>query len=70
MRRPTGSGHAFRWTPSAGMRDLGTLGGGDSSPAAIDIRGQVTGNAETTRSGPLPSFRPGEHTGRNQHLSR
>jgi probable HAF family extracellular repeat protein len=26
----TGSAHAFRWTPSVGMRDLGTLGDGSS----------------------------------------
>ena len=37
--------HAYRWTPSGGMQDLGTLGGANSTATGINARGQVSGNA-------------------------
>jgi len=35
--------HAFRWTRSRGMQDLGTLGGTDSAAFAINERGKIVG---------------------------
>jgi probable HAF family extracellular repeat protein len=35
--------HAFRWTKSAGLQDLGTLGGTDSTAFLINERGQIAG---------------------------
>lgn len=35
--------HAFRWTNSRGMQDLGTLGGTDSTAISINERGQIAG---------------------------
>jgi probable HAF family extracellular repeat protein len=35
--------HAFRWTRSRGMQDLGTLGGTDSNAISINERGQIVG---------------------------
>jgi probable HAF family extracellular repeat protein len=35
--------HAFRWTKSEGMQDLGTLGGTDSAAFLINDRGQILG---------------------------
>jgi probable HAF family extracellular repeat protein len=48
--------HAFRWTPSGGMQDLGTLGGENSYADAINDLGQVTGDAETA-DGSFHGFR-------------
>jgi probable HAF family extracellular repeat protein len=35
--------HAFSWTQSRGMQDLGTLGGTDSAAFSINERGQIAG---------------------------
>jgi probable HAF family extracellular repeat protein len=35
--------HAFRWTQSGGLQDLGTLGGTDSTAFFINDRGQIGG---------------------------
>jgi probable HAF family extracellular repeat protein len=35
--------HAFRWTQSGGLQDLGTLGGTDSTAWEINERGQIAG---------------------------
>ena len=35
--------HAYRWTKSHGMQDLGTLGGSDSNAFLINERGQIAG---------------------------
>jgi len=39
--------HAFLWTKNAGMKDLGTLGGINSSAQAINDSAQIVGQAET-----------------------
>jgi probable HAF family extracellular repeat protein len=49
--------HAYLWTDSAGMQDLGTLGGQNSSAADINSAGQVVGEAQTERKGSRRSER-------------
>ena len=51
-----GNYHAYRWTVSGGMRDLGTLGGPESHGNDINALGQVTG-AATTGDGHARAFR-------------
>ena len=47
--------HAFRWTESQGMQDLGTLGGNDSVASLINKRGQIAGWSFTnTTPNPVP----------------
>jgi probable HAF family extracellular repeat protein len=62
--------HAFRWTPTEGARDLGTLGGDCSRGAGINDLGQVAGTAATSTpdptgdcSGKLHAFRWTPSTG-------
>jgi probable HAF family extracellular repeat protein len=43
----TTQAHAFRWTKSQGMQDLGTLGGADSAAFYINDRGQIAGYSFT-----------------------
>jgi probable HAF family extracellular repeat protein len=54
--------HAFRWTRSRGMEDLGTLGGTDSAAFAINARGQIAGwsftNTTVNPSTGLPTLDP------------
>jgi len=38
-----GGNHAFRWTASGGMQDLGTLGGRESGAIVINRRGEAAG---------------------------
>ena len=51
MALPSGDIHAFRWTPSRGMEDLGTLGGHFMYATAINAWGEVVGIATTATSG-------------------
>ena len=47
--------HAFRWTKSQGMLDLGTLGGADSAAFWINERGQIAGQSFTNSTpNPVP----------------
>ena len=42
-----GDFHAFSWTETGGMVDLGTLGGTSSFAYAVNARGQVVGGSTT-----------------------
>ena len=54
--------HAFRWTRSQGMQDLGTLGGPDAVPFTIDNSGRIAGisytNASPNATTGLPTIDP------------
>jgi probable HAF family extracellular repeat protein len=54
--------HAFRWTKSQGMLDLGTLGGTDSAAFLINERGQIAGlsftNTTVNSTTGLPTLDP------------
>ena len=54
--------HAFLWTEAGGMRDLGTLGGPDSTAAFVNQRGQIAGqsyiNATLNEATSLPTQDP------------
>jgi len=54
--------HAFRWTRSRGMQDLGTLGGTDSAAFSINERGQIAGmsfiNTTVNSSTGVPTLDP------------
>ena len=54
--------HAFRWTKSHGMLDLGTLGGTDSAAFLINERGQIAGwsftNTTVNPTTGLPTLDP------------
>jgi probable HAF family extracellular repeat protein len=46
--------HAFRWTKSQGVQDLGTLGGPDAVPIIVNDAGQIAG-ISYTNSTPNPT---------------
>jgi uncharacterized repeat protein (TIGR01451 family) len=48
--------HAFSWTPSGGMIDLGTLGGSSSAAAAVNDSGQVVGYSSTAGDSETHAF--------------
>jgi probable HAF family extracellular repeat protein len=49
--------HAFSWTPSGGISDLGTLGGAESSALSINRQGWIVGTSLTSsKNGLLHGF--------------
>jgi len=53
---PSGTFHAFLWSPSAGMQDLGSLLGGDTYATAINASGQVAGVSYSPDFGTAHAF--------------
>jgi probable HAF family extracellular repeat protein len=43
-----GNAHAFSWTPTTGVKDLGTLGGSESSALSVNNKGWIVGTSMTT----------------------
>lgn len=48
--------HTFLWTAAGGMIDLGTLGGSDSSAAAVTDGGQVVGSSDIAGDADFHAF--------------
>jgi probable HAF family extracellular repeat protein len=46
--------HAFSWTQTGGITDLGTLGGGESSALGINSHGWIVGTSLTSSGNGLP----------------
>jgi probable HAF family extracellular repeat protein len=53
---PTGAVHAVQWRTGQRVRDLGTLGGRDSSARATNTAGDVVGHADTAVLGQRLAF--------------
>ena len=53
---PTARTHAFSWTQSGGMVDLGTLGGTTAYADAVNDAGQVVGQSSTRRPASTHAF--------------
>jgi probable HAF family extracellular repeat protein len=55
-RITSGDRHAFSWTSSGVIKDLGTLGGNESTALGINTNGWIVGNSLTTGKGLLHGF--------------
>jgi probable HAF family extracellular repeat protein len=53
---PSGTFHAFLWSPRGGMQDLGSLLGGDTYATAINASGQVAGVSYSPDFGTTHAF--------------
>jgi probable HAF family extracellular repeat protein len=56
-RNPAGQMHAFRWTETSGMQDLGTLGGGRSEAYDVSADGSVVVGESRNFAGRQRAFR-------------
>jgi len=52
-----GNDHAFLWTQSDGMTDLGTLGGSTSVGRSINENGQISGESKSSNDSATRAFR-------------
>jgi len=57
------SDHAFQWTKTGGLQDLGTLGGPISAAFAINDSGQIVGYSAVPDGGPGHAFLWSQQTG-------